>query len=77
VFTAHVGRDRRIIVRDGRRDTVAEQTLSTPARLRQFTKERRGERHLTPGIALAGMMVPLFWVAAFAVGGRRGFALRV
>jgi hypothetical protein len=77
VFTMHIGRDRPIIVRDGRRDTVAEQVLSTPASLRQFTKERRGERHLTPGIAVIGMMVPLIWVAAFALVGRRGFALRV
>jgi len=77
VFTTHIGRDRPIVFRDGRRDTATEQMLSTPARVRQFTKERRGGRHVTPGIAVVGMMVPLTWVAAFAVVGRRGFALRV
>lgn len=77
-FARHIGPDRPIIVfRDGRRDTVTERMLSTPARVRQFTKVGRARRHLTPGIAVVGMVVPLTWVATFAVVGRRGFALRV
>jgi hypothetical protein len=77
VFAIRVGRERPVAVDARRRSPGVEAKLSDPAAARRFIKERRADRHLTPGIAIAGLAVPLVWVAAFAVVGRRGFALRV
>ena len=75
VFVTNVGRPRPVAVQVGR--SAVKARLSDPAAARRFIKERRADRHLTPGIAIVGLSVPIAWVALFAVVGRRGFALRV